>query len=79
MDLPPCVRCGWCCKEAPCVHGDGTPCRELVCEDGIYSCAVLLRASEEDRELVELDLFIGDGCVRAYNPDRKEKLKCSNA
>lgn len=81
MDLPPCVRCGWCCKEAPCVHGSGTPCKELILEPAgkRYFCAVFLRAEREEREAIELDLFIGDGCVRAFNPDRKEILKCSNA
>jgi hypothetical protein len=44
-----------------------------------YFCAVFLRAEREEREAIELDLFIGDGCVRAFNPDRKEILKCSNA
>ena len=78
MNLPECVRCGYCCKEAPCVHGSGSPCLYLVQQGAIYSCSLVLTAAEEEKEYYEIDLDIGGGCVRAYNEDRKEMISASS-
>lgn len=75
MELPPCIGCGYCCREAPCVYGDTPICRQLIKVGGLYRCQLITDASVEDIEWLTLDLFIGDGCVRAYNSDRAKMLK----
>jgi len=58
-----CLRCGECCKKEPgCLYGSGTPCEHLVEVDGVYACSEVLAA--EDRESIEIDLGIGDGCIQ---------------
>jgi len=74
MDFPPCVGCGYCCRKAPCVLGEGVPCVELVERDGRWWCGLVLAATGEDREMIELDLFIGDGCCSSFNSDRQRRL-----
>jgi len=38
-----CVRCGYCCRKAPCPYGEGVPCVHLVADPnstaGQYLCA----------------------------------------
>jgi len=69
----PCTRCGECCKKEPgCLYGRDTPCTHLVVEDGVSSCGVVLAAAGEEREHIEFNLGIGDGCCQPCL--RKEAL-----
>ena len=70
MITRPCVGCGYCCKRAPCVLGEDTPCRELVFKDKRYWCGLVLAAKGEDKEYMEIDLCIGEGCCSSLNSDR---------
>lgn len=71
----PCLGCGYCCSKAPCVLGEGIPCKELVHKDGRYWCGLVLNASEEERELFEIDLGIGEGCCSSlFNTEREKML-----
>lgn len=78
----PCVRCGFCCKQAPCHLGEGVPCRFLA-EDpdqkGRYLCERITQSSGDQRSRFEHELAIGQGCCSPlFNDDRETVLRCAS-
>jgi hypothetical protein len=73
----PCVRCGFCCSQAPCHLGDGVPCKFLVdAEDGRKACKLVIESSGAQRSQYERELAIGQGCCSPlFNSDREAILR----
>ena len=58
-----CIRCGECCKQAPCTYGrvrhriaKGKQCHDLVQKDGTYTCLLI------EQSLWVKEEFVGTGC-----------------
>jgi len=76
----PCVRCGFCCKQAPCHLGGGVPCVFLAedpAEKGRYLCRQVTEApTAELRSRYERELAIGQGCCSPlFNDERSAILR----
>jgi hypothetical protein len=69
----PCIRSGWCCKQAPCPFGEGKPCNHLVeIGGGRYECGIAdWIVTQPGWE--EAPAF-GAGCCSSLNPDRARLL-----
>jgi len=73
-----CLRCGYCCKVAPCVYGRWDPyrhqCAYLTQEvGGDYSCD--LYDEIKGKEGAEISPAFGAGCSSTFNTDRMKKVK----
>lgn len=70
-----CVRCGYCCRKAPCAFGQGTPCVYLTGDlPGDYACSIY------DKIVVtrgtQVTPAFGAGCSSAlFNTYREEAIQ----
>ncbi len=73
----PCVRSGFCCKQAPCGYGDWnenkTQCKHLVKENGQYACAIYEQITESPGW--EFSPAFGAGCCSPLNTDRRRIIQ----
>ena len=85
MSLSKCVGCGYCCIKATCIvgrriHGDKTPCPELMFEKGRYWCRWVMSqelVSENAGIVAAKALNIDAGCCCGLNTWRHDvKDRC---
>lgn len=71
----PCLRSGFCCKQATCTAGLIYGAAPKGCKflrgnkPGFYSCGLV-----EDKLINPQELYIGEGCCSPINTDRKQAL-----
>ena len=77
-ELPKCVRCGYCCMQAPCEFGiwnsETERCEFLVWDDeaDCYACGIIDEIKELPRAI--LSPAFGAGCSSSIGNEQREKF-----
>lgn len=76
----PCVKCGFCCKNAPCGFGEwnagkGCCCMLVDKKDGTYECEIYEDIIKGEDKSWHIAPAFGAGCCSSVNRDRQALLR----